>query len=306
METRRLEYFVTLVHERSFRRAAEALYISQPALSQQIQRLERELGVQLIDRTVQPFDLTPAGNKLLAQSQTILDEVREIAETGTQARSGRVGKVKVGIAPSLLSTELPGMISAFRRAYDGVALSLHRDNTVHMHELLKERRLDAALLFSPPTHENLRAADLYTDTFVVALPAGHRLAALETVPLGQLAGENFLMLTRRGVPDLHDAVITACARAGFSPISVDTNLHADGAGYVDQIGLVGSGFGVAIIPSALTTLRVSSVVYRPLVKPKIALATSVAWRGDNHNATLEEFRRFAVSYFDAPGAPREQ
>lgn len=294
METRRLEYFVTLVRERSFRRAAAALYISQPALSQQIQRLEQEFGAVLIDRGVTPFELTPAGRRLLAKSQRILDELREIEDVAARARRGVVGRLKVGIAPSLMYSSLPGLIRSFRLELPEVDFSLQRVNTGAILELVDQQRMDLGMLFSQTAYGVLEWSKLYDDSFVVVLPIDHPLASQAAIEVGELRDEVFLMLTRRGVPDLHDAIIAACASAGFSPKSIDTDFQVEGAGYVDQIGLVAAGYGVALIPRAVATLSLASVAYRPLVKPAVSLPTSLCWRSESRNPAVTTFVEFCA------------
>lgn len=297
METRRLEYFVVLVREGSFRRAAEELYISQPALSQQIQRLESEIGAILIDRSVQPFELTPAGRRLLERSQRILDELGEIEGVAARARRGLVGKLRVGIAPSLMYSPIPAAIRRFRAAHPDIEVSLHRENTTAMLDQLGEQRLDAGLVFSTRGEDRLEFATLYDDSFVAVLPTGHRLAAKPVVKMADLREETFLMLTRRGVPDLHDAIIAACAQAGFSPRAIETAFHTAGAGYVDQIGLAGAGYGIALIPGAVATLVLDGVVYRPVVKPSVALPTAIGWNPASKNASVPILRDFLCAAF---------
>ncbi|MFT4029894.1 MAG: LysR substrate-binding domain-containing protein [Protaetiibacter sp.] len=294
METRRLEYFVALVREGSFRRAADALFISQPALSQQIQRLEAEIGAILIDRSVHPFELTPAGRRLLERSQRILDELGEIEGVAARARRGLLGKLRIGVAPSLMYSALPAAIRRFRAAHPDIELTLQRENTSSIIDQLAEQRIDVGLTFSGRGVDGVEFIALYEDSFVAVLPSGHRLAAKPVVRMSELRDETFLMLTRRGVPDLHDAIIAACAQAGFSPRSIETSFQAAGAGYVDQIGLAGAGYGIALIPGAVATLQIEGVVYRNVVRPSIRLPTSLAWNLASRNASIDTFRTFML------------
>lgn len=304
METRRLEYFVTLIREGTFRRAAAALYISQPALSQQIQRLEQEIGAVLINRSVTPFELTPAGRRLLARSQKILDELHEIEQITSRARRGVIGKIRVGVAPSLMYSAMPGLVREFRVAFPDIELTLHRETTQTILDLVEKRRLDLGMTFSQAAWTGLQWVKLYDDSFVVALPAGHPLASRASVRVADLQDETFLMLMRQGVPDLHDAIIAACASAGFSPRSVESNFQVAGPGYADQIGLVAAGYGIAVIPSAVATVMLPGVVYRPLVEPVITLPTSLCWSADSRNPAITTFVDYcsaALASEDASG-----
>ncbi|MFD5863146.1 LysR family transcriptional regulator [Streptomyces chartreusis] len=295
METRRLEYFLVLARERSFRRAATALYISQPALSQQIRRLEQEIGATLIDRSVTPIQLTEAGRVLLEKANRIIDELHEIEGVTLRAQQGLLGKLRVGIAPSLMYSGLPDTIRRFRVAHPELQFTLLREHTPTILELVNQQRMDIGLVFSQQPNSPLSWTKLYNDSFVVVLPEGHPLAARKRVRMNELEHENFLLLVRRLVPDLHDAIISACAQAGFSPRSRETEFQAEGAGFVDQIGLVAAGFGVAIIPAGVATLAMRGVTYRPLVEPVVTLPTSACWNSKSSNASIERFIEFAAS-----------
>lgn len=294
METRRLEYFAVLVREGSFRRAAEMLFISQPALSQQIQRLETEVGAVLIDRGVQPFELTPAGRELLDRGNRILAELGGMADVAKGVRRGHVGKLRVGIAPSLLHSGLPALIGRFRATHPGVDVSLRREDTWAIMDQLADQRLDIGLTFSPRGPAAVTFATLYEDSFVAVLPSGHRLTSEPSVRVSDLRSEAFLMIARLGLPDLHDAVISACGAAGFSPRVIDTGLNSTGAGYIDQIGLVAAGYGVALIPAAVATLAIEGAVYRPVTRPSVTLATSIGWNPSSPNTSIETLRSFLL------------
>ncbi|QOR70586.1 LysR family transcriptional regulator [Ruania alkalisoli] len=294
METRRLEYFVVLARERSFRRAAEVLFISQPALSQQIRRLEQDVGTVLIDRSMHPIEVTPAGERLLVRSRRVLEELSEIEGVAEQARSGHVGQVKVGIAPSLMFSAVPDVVGKFRSAHPNVDVTLHREITPAILDQVAEQRLDVGVTFSQFSPHTLRWTKLYDDRFVVVVAERHRLAQLPALRMSDLREETFLMLVRRSAPDLHDATIAACAAVGFTPHAQDAGFQVEGAGYVDQIGLVGAGYGVAVIPAAVATLTIPGVVYRPLVEPELTLPTSMCRSPHLRNASADLFVSYAA------------
>jgi DNA-binding transcriptional LysR family regulator len=273
VETRRLEYFVVLTAERNFGRAAARLHISQPALSQQMLRLEKDVGARLIDRTVTPFELTPAGVRLLAHSRKLLDDMTEIDGLLTDARSGRVGRLRIGIVPSLLYGDLPLGIREFSRVYPDIEVILSKESTSDLVEMLQMVQIDVALMYTKPHGVGLNHSELYTDPYVVVLPDDHPLAAQETVDLIQLRYEDLLLFPRQGAPEAHDAMVAACIGVGFSP----RHIMIAGTSYTDQIGFVAAGLGVSLIPRRLATVSLEGVVYRPVVKPAFTSIATIVW-----------------------------
>ncbi|RWZ52667.1 LysR family transcriptional regulator [Labedella phragmitis] len=281
METRRLEYFVVLTSERSFGHAAARLRISQPALSQQIQRLEKDLGAKLIDRSVTPFELTQAGIKLLAHSRKLLDDLQEIDALVTDSRVGRVGRLRIGIVPSLLYGDLPAMVRSFRAQFPGIDLRVSKENTNDLVDMLSMAQMDVGLLYSKPRGEALSHSELYVDPYVVVLPSDHPLAAQDEVGLGQLQDEELLMFPRHGSPEAYDGMIAACVAAGFSP----RRTMISGTTYTDQIGFVAAGLGVSLLPSRLATVRLTGVAYRPIAAPAVTSIATIVWNSSVHDPT---------------------
>jgi DNA-binding transcriptional LysR family regulator len=273
VETRRLEYFVVLTAERNFARAAARLHISQPALSQQIKRLERDVGTRLLDRSVTPFELTPAGVRLLAHSYKLLDDMKDIDALLTDARTGLVGRLRIGIVPSLLYGDLPQAIRMFARLYPDAEIKLSKENTSDLVNMLQMAQIDVALMYTKPHVLALSHSELYTDPYVVVLPEEHPLAVQETVDLIQLRDEEMLMFPRHGAPEAHDTMIAACIGVGFSPRQTMIN----GSTYTDQIGFVAAGLGVSLLPRRLATVRIGGVVYRPVVNPVFTSIATIAW-----------------------------
>lgn len=150
VETRRLEYFRALAEDGNFSRAAERLRISQPALSQQIQRLEAEVGAPLVDRTSRPVALTEVGRRLLERSSDLLDQVRSIEELATAAGRGETGSLRIGVIPSHSSGRFRGGCGRSRRRFPEVRISVHRSDSAPLVDLLESRRLDAGFLTAQP------------------------------------------------------------------------------------------------------------------------------------------------------------
>lgn len=273
MEHRQLEYFVTLVDEGSFVRAAARLFISQPALSQQIQRLEERVGVELIDRSVRPFAMTAVGERIYIEARKILDTVQAIDQISGDAHNGQIGRIRLGIAPSLLFGPLPALLNSFQRQYQGVNLILERRTTQQLRLELGQQRLDAVLLFAPAEIPNTKSHTLYRLPFVAALPRDHPLAAEPSVRFAELRGETFITVPHGHAPENHDAIVTGCMNAGFSP-----NMLSVQGTYLEHVGFVAAGYGISIVPEFTTRFTTSDVVFRALSDPAMSFDITVSWR----------------------------
>ena len=275
METRRLALFVTLVDAQSFRTAAEQLFITQPALSQQIIRLENDVGMQLIDRSTRPFSLTAAGREFYLRSQQILDLVHGLEDLMLGTKSGRMGRVRVAMTKYLMYGTLPSVLKAFRDEYPSVEVPISYNTTVEIMDQLESGRLELAVLLTSPDLPKLETVELYCEPYVVALPDDHRLAAQDVVGIDELRGEQVITIPRHVAPENHDALVVACMRAGFSP----RGPVASGS-YLDLVGMVSAGSGISLVPRSVTNLSMPNVVYRPLAKPGVDAVVSLCWYPD--------------------------
>jgi DNA-binding transcriptional LysR family regulator len=284
MDHRRLSYFVALVDEHSFGRAAERLFITQPALSQQIQRLEQDIGAPLLDRTVRPFELTPAGQRIYLEAQSILESFRELSEVSDDVRAGRIGRLRVGIAPSLLFGPIPSWIREFTEIYPGVDFQLDRMDTSVLKSYLSQRRLDVLFLFTPSSLPEALDTELYREPHLVALPARHPLAGRRSLKLKELAGERFIMFPRHTATENHDTLIGACVRAGFSPMAKIVL-----GTYLEHVGIVAAGLGVAVVPATISRFSIPDVVYIPLSTREMELGVHMCWLAGNTDSVAKTF-----------------
>jgi DNA-binding transcriptional LysR family regulator len=264
MELRHLRYFVAVAEEGHVTRAAERLGIQQPPLSQQIRSLETELEVQLFRRKPRGMELTQAGEALLVEARVILDRVEHAAAATRRTARGEAGRIGLGFTSSASFHPLvPRVIRAFREAHPLVALSLEEGGTAELVDGMRAERIDAAFVRSPicPAAE-LTVHSVLEEEMVAALPAGHRLAGGATaarMPLAELAAETFILYRRPLGPGLHDAIIAACQRAGYSP-----QIGQEAPRMLSTLSLVAAGLGVTLIPASMQRLRVNGVAYRRL------------------------------------------
>jgi len=288
--------FVTLVDAGSFRSAAEQLFISQPALSQQINRLETDLGLQLIDRSQRPVRLTAAGREFHIRCRDVLDQVTEIESLMSAVKDGTVGRVRLGLASALMYGHVPSAVKVFREAFPRVEVEISNRVTTQVQEELEEGRLDVAILFTRSSMKGLTSRRLYSEPYRVALPIDHPLAGEECVTFSQLREESVIMIPRHAAPENHDALIVACMQADFSPRG-----PVVAGSYLDHVALTSAGFGVSFVPESLTRLRLDNVVYKPIGAPTVEATISISWFQDRANFAARAFvEHFLVHYHASP------
>jgi DNA-binding transcriptional LysR family regulator len=283
MELRHLRYFTVLAEELHFGRAAERLGIAQPALSQQIRRLEQDLGVVLLERTKRRVRLSQPGAAFLQSARTTLIEAQRTIEVAQQAARGETGNLAVGFVTSALYGVFPDVVRVFRQRFPDVHLALHEMSIARQVEALRERRINVSFLRPPLDENGLVVKTIFKEPWMVALPESHRLAQRSRITLRALAKDQFILFPRELAPSLYDQVIGMYLKAGFTPkIALEAQMQA-------IVSLVAAGIGVALVPASLQNLHRKGLVYKALPSsvPKVELA--VAWRRENTSPVLQSF-----------------
>lgn len=273
MELRHLRSFVVLAEEQHFGRAAERLHIAQPALSQQVKQLERELGVPLLTRTTRRVELTEAGARFAEHARTVLGGVERANDDMALLAAGRAGRVSVGFIGTATYDVLPRVARQVRRELPDVELDLRGELlSPQLVAGLADRAYDLALLRPDPVgHAGLDVQTLRTERLVAVLPAGHPLAGRRRIALSRLAGEPFVMHPSGHRSSVHARVLEACATAGFEPSPV-----VEVAETSTLVVFVAAGLGVALVPEPVRSLGLEGVSYVALSDPPtidLALAT---------------------------------
>ncbi|HEY1133131.1 MAG TPA: LysR family transcriptional regulator [Nocardioides sp.] len=295
METRRLEMYVSLVDAQSFRTAAEQLFISQPALSQQIIRLESDLGIQLLDRSTRPFTVTAAGREFYLRCRSVLEQVRDLEGLLNELQAGELGRVRVAMTRALVYGHLPVVIKEFRDASPRVDLPITYSTTVQILEELEGGRQDVAVLFTRHTEKGFRCVELYAEPYLLALPDDHPLAERSEIAIADLRHEQIITIPRHFAPEVHDALVVACMKAGFSPRG-----PVAAGSYLDHVGMVSAGAGVSFLPRSLTATRLPNVVYRPIVDPRLTATAYMIWHPDRTTPEIQRFIDVLAAAYQRP------
>ncbi|NUW40864.1 LysR substrate-binding domain-containing protein [Nonomuraea rhodomycinica] len=276
MELRQVRCFVAVAEELHFGRAAERLLLGQPAVSQHIRRLERELRVELFDRSPRHVRLTAAGELFLPGARRMLAAEEEARASVAELAEGRTGVLRLGTV-SGLGPRLDRILDAYERHAPGVRVELVSLPVKERLAQLAGDRLDAAFVRAavPDDSPELRLIPLWEEELLIALPARHPLAAGDQPALPDLAGLPLRLTDRRTNPALVDLVVNACHEAGFEPVTASAGgtLH-------DTLAAVGAGAPTWTVVYAANAAMTSAprVVFRRLRDRTLTLRTSLAVR----------------------------
>ena len=272
MEIRQLRYFAAVARTGSFSRAARECHVAQPSLSQQIIKLEEEVGERLFERTQRKALLTPAGSLLLPHAVSILEAVRvgqqEIREMGGKLR----GKIILGALPTIAPYFLPDIIYSFRKKYPAVDLTLHEDATQQLLRALEENELDLAFISQAPRNPRIEVQQLFSEELFLCLPTGHPLAQRKQVSAANLRHEKFILMQDGHC--LGDQTQQFCHNSGFQP-----EISCRSVQISTVLAMIQAGLGISFIPEMASPLsEKEGIVCRSLhgLRPRreIALALS--------------------------------
>ena len=284
MELRDLRYFVAVGQHRNFSRAAEQLHVSQPALSEQIRKLEDELGVVLFERTSRGALLTDAGQALFPQAQTVLAQADAAVDIARTVAHGVVGTLTLGFIDSAALEILPTLVRRFSERYPHVKLRLRELGTRQQLEAVETGEIDVGIVRGPVWNPRLAGRRIATESLLIALPTQHSLAHQPVVALADLRDEGFITYPAERAAGLYEEMLRLCHAAGFDPRIVQE------ANEISTIcAMVGAGLGVAIVPSSVAAIALHGVVYRPIDDPRAQLERWAVWRDEARLAVVRAF-----------------
>ncbi len=249
IELTHLRYFVAVAEELHFGRAAEKLAISQPPLTQQIQRLEQRIGFALFERSTRRTELTDAGAALLPLARAAMEQVERAVAAAQAAGRGEAGKLVIATPPSVMLGALPRVIRGFRRMLPEVDVSLREMSTAAIGEALLAGSADVGFLRCEAVGEGLHELHRYREGVSVILPRQHRLAGVKRMRLAALAQDPFVFFPRRLGAGFHDELLACCRAAGFEPRIVQ-----EATQWPTVVALVEAGMGVTIAPASVARL----------------------------------------------------
>jgi len=293
VELRHLRYFVAVAEELNFSRAAGRMYLSQPALSQQIRKLEQELGVSLFYRTKSHVELTEAGRVFLEGARRVLVLVEQTAREAREVGGAEGRHLKVGFPEYANHTPVADALQIFRRRYPYVELEEHEtftlQETLQQIDKLQKGTLDVGFMLRPEEDDVLEVEHVLDIELVAALPEGHPLSGRDEISLKELSDERLILFSRSFHPRSYDYVVGCCREAGFEPKVVqrkEPQLYSGATTY----RMVASGIGVGIVARPVVSgYRQYDVIFKPLRGPAPVLELVAAWRRENVSSNLLAF-----------------
>jgi DNA-binding transcriptional LysR family regulator len=298
MELRHLRYFVAVGEEQHFGRAAERLHLAQPALSRQIQDLEKEMGFLLFDRLPRGVRLSAAGTLFLNDVRRILQDVEEAKRRAEGVALGKTGTLRIGIATAV---SWHGMVAdsfrEFRRLQPDVELRVHHLLSVDQVEAIISGRLDAGFAASvTPWHKDLAHSQFAEDRMLLAVPKGHPLTKRKRIRLRDLQDMPFIWFPRWVNPTFYDRMMEACARGGLSA----PRIIQEAADRDTNLGLVQCRIGLAWMTESTRWHCPRGIVLLPVVDMSVRLLFNLIWKKDNSSPLLQKF----VAQVKAAGSPK--
>ncbi|MGW0249753.1 LysR family transcriptional regulator [Nocardia goodfellowii] len=284
VELRHLRYFLAVADELHFGRAAARLHIAQPALTQQIQRLETLLGTRLLDRTSRSVALTPAGAVLRERAAAVLGHAARDLDEVARVGQGSQGRLYLGFVPSVLPLEPLRGVRLFRERYPLVEVDLVEGYTSRMMDQLSNGGLDTAIVRDPDDLPGLHVAPLITEPFVAVLPADHPDAGRSTITGAELADNPLVFFPRAAGALAYEKNLAPLLETGRRPRVVQ-----EGNTWTTIMYLVAEGLGVTIAPRSATFTAPTSVRIIPLSGTDADTTIYVAHRADDDRALIRNF-----------------
>lgn len=291
MELYTMNYVLAVADCGNFSLAAQACHVGQPALSQQIAKLERELGLPLFYRNSRGATLTDAGKEFVLRAREIVQRTEALEAEMAFYAGLHKGSLTLGIITSLQCIDFGEMLSSFCYNYPDISVNIIQEGTHRLVDLLLERKIDLAFLNRPLTElpQSLDFAKLGEDCYSLAVPSRHPLAGKKTVSLKELKDEHFIFHQSGQVAS--ELCLLACRNAGFEP-----DIVCRSGSPTTGLYMVQGGLGVAFLPSEEFLSRNLSGVVELKIEEKITKEVGIAWRRDASSPLLDAAVRFAKGW----------
>ncbi len=273
MTLNELRYLVAVAQQRNFGRAAQKCFISQPALSVAVQKLEEELGTTVFERGPGEVTITPVGERIVEQAQRVLEEAARVRDIAQAGGNQLIGTLRLGVIYTVAPYLLPDLIPALHARAPRMPLDIEENLTENLEQALRSGRIDAAIVALPFSPPGMVTEFLYEEPFQVVVPAGHKWAKRKSVRPDELAGEATILLNVGHC--FRDQVLESC------PELNDADAHVPRTNSLETVrNMVASGLGVSVLPRDAMTPRYHSdlVVPVPFGKPVPARRVALAYR----------------------------
>ncbi len=287
MNFRKLQYFCTIAAEGSFSKAAEKLFVAQPALSRQVSELEEEVGTPLFNRLARGVSLTAAGKCFLDDAVKMLSDLEDAKNRAVQAAEGKIGNLNIGLIEFFSwHKSVVQPIRLFREENENVSLRLSTwEASIDIQERILTGELDCGFSFNRPQEDkHLSGVPVLSVNFLIAVPANSPLAKRSEINMHELAEEQFVWIPREIAPRHYDRCLMVCNQAGFSPRIAQTATTESG-----RLSLVAAGVGCAIVSSASILWKPEQVSLLRLSDIDLRAELELVWHIENKSPALRSF-----------------
>jgi DNA-binding transcriptional LysR family regulator len=282
-------YFLAVAEERHFGKAAKRLGMSQPPLSQQIQVLEKSLGVKLFERSRQGVRLTKQGTEILGPVQRFMEHAQRLQLAVLDARQGRNTSVTIGAVNAALFYVIPKLTRVAKKRFPHLSLPVAEMDSASALIAVRNGEIDIAMARFDQKISALEVRPISKDLLVAVLPIDHPLTQRDRISLLDLADENLVMSPRQASPGFFDQIISACRDVGFSP-----RIVYEVRSLVSQIALVGCANAIGLVPSRSMRFGGDHVVFRSLIEPIEVVTIAAAWDPARRKDTVPSIVNIAI------------
>ncbi|GAA0136440.1 LysR family transcriptional regulator [Paenibacillus sp. YSY-4.3] len=290
MDIRQLQYLIEVARLGSFTKAADALYVTQPAISKAIKAMEDELGVVLFDRLGKRVELTDAGQIIAGQAQQIVASFHNLTSELDDLRNLKKGHIRIGLPPMVGASFFPKVIGQFHKKYPEITIQLYENGAKKVELEVAAGTLEVGVVVLPTTQDGLSSFPFVEEKLNLVVHPSHPLAERKEVELAELAQDDFVLF--REDFTLHDRIIGECARFGFQPHVIYESSQWD---LISE--MVAVGLGITLLPETICReIDNKRVKIIPLVKPVIPWKLGIIWRDDRYMSfATREWIAFAKS-----------
>lgn len=274
MDIRHLEYFIEVARYCSFTKAAQTLYISQPAISKAIKNIEDEFGIVLFDRSGKKVILTDAGKILYNQAKSIVKSFNSLSTEINDLVNLEKGNIRIGLPPMIGSNFFPKVITQFHEKYPNVTIQLVEVGAKRVETEVGNGNLDMGVAVLPTDEEIFHTFQFVKDSLKLIVHPSHPLAEREVVTLSELAEEDFVYFHEDFT--LHDRILEECLNRGFEPRIISKSSQWD---FI--VEMVAFNLGIALMPETICK-ELTCVKVLPLTEPEIPWHLGIIWRRDGY------------------------
>ena len=284
LEIRHIRYFLVLAKTLHFRKAASKIFISQSALSQQINLLESILGVKLFERTNRKVLLSTAGSLFLKEAKEIINNIDTSLDRWQDAIDGREGQLKIAFVGSAMKAYLPPIIKKNTSEYSKVTLSLEELSNSDQIQAIESDKIDIGFMRSNKVSSEMNIKSVHVENFSLVLPEGHLVNEKNFINIGQFADDPFILYPNESSPMYFQQILNLCSNHGFSPKIAHKAIHG-----ATIFKLVENGMGLSIIPNSLKDEKNYKIRFIELKKSTLQTELFAVWKKKYSNPVLKAF-----------------